>query len=114
MERPVELFKSPNFPLDCGTTLPELVVGYQTYGARHDDSGMKRRVVLVSTCFGEMVWLASFRYAQVTEGLVSFAGRATLSSAPAKHSIRMSTTSSESTSWEGRTYVSYWIVLEMS
>jgi homoserine acetyltransferase len=106
MEEPVHLFKSPNFPLDCGTTLPELVVGYQTYGARHDDEGTKRRVALVSTCFGEMVWFEIIRYTRVTEALVSFVGRATLSSAPAKHSIRTSTTSSAPTSWEGRTYVS--------
>jgi hypothetical protein len=113
MEEPVQYFKSPNFPLDCGTTLPELVVGYQTYGARHDDEGTKRRVVLVSTCFGEMVWFRCIRYTRVTDGLGSLMGRATLSSAPAKHSIRTSTTSSESTCWAGRTYVSWWIVLTL-
>jgi homoserine acetyltransferase len=52
---PVQYFKTANFLLDCGTTLPELVVAYQTYGKRFDGDGRKKRAVLVSTCFGEVV-----------------------------------------------------------
>jgi homoserine acetyltransferase len=51
----VKLFKSPDFALDCGTTLPEVVVAYQTYGKRVGADGAKHRAVLVSTCFGETV-----------------------------------------------------------
>jgi hypothetical protein len=51
----IQHFKAPDFKLDCGTTLPELVVAYQTHGARAGADGKKRPAVLVSTCFGEMV-----------------------------------------------------------
>ncbi len=54
-EAPIQYFKSKDFALDCGKTLPELSVAYQTYGKVEGSDGQKRPTVLVSTCFGEVV-----------------------------------------------------------
>ena len=54
-EAAVQYFRSKDFALDAGVQLPELVVAYQTYGERKDVNGQVRPVVLVSTCFGEVV-----------------------------------------------------------
>lgn len=48
-------FKHKNFKLDCGVTLPELVVAYQTFAPRETKDGQLKPTVLVSTCFGEIV-----------------------------------------------------------
>jgi homoserine acetyltransferase len=56
-EAAIQHFVSQSFTLDCGVTLPEVSIAYQTYGERFDGNGegRKRDVVLVSTCFGEVV-----------------------------------------------------------
>jgi homoserine acetyltransferase len=72
---PVEFFKSPDFALDCGTTLPSVVVAYQTYGKRVGADGAKCRVVLVSTCFGETVSDVKHRDVDKTERMWLCAAR---------------------------------------
>jgi hypothetical protein len=108
-EAMAQYFKTREFALDCGTTLPELVVAYQTFGARAHADGRKRRVVLVSTCFGEVV--RPFYYVHdgrsSADKMNSSPERVTRWSARAKRSIRRSILSCGSVSWVDLMYVPY-------
>lgn len=51
----IEYRTFPNLKLDAGVVLPEATIAFRQYGQRHNAEGGRNKVVLVSTCFGEMV-----------------------------------------------------------
>lgn len=53
-DAPIQRFSTPPFGLDAGVTLPAVVVAYKSFGSASDGVNGKP-VVLVSTCFGEVV-----------------------------------------------------------
>lgn len=57
-EPPTQFFTTLDFPTDSGVKLPLLKLAYKTYGVLQAGH---HRVVIVSTCFGEVVSSSSRR-----------------------------------------------------